>query len=161
MNRRPHSEGIYFVVRFPAGWKLLAFRFDEHPEGGHLKFWEDAVAPALAKVWAPQLFRKLSAYELARHQNRLRFDLAENYDGFPRGRVTWVEEIDRFVIYHGRNLKRSMKITRQTIEAAFGITGRADWEFDEHEQCTASSAAGVRSALHLREQWKTTDLDFR
>ena len=67
---------------------------------------------------------------------------------------------DRYAVYHGENLKRGMEVTRQAIARAFGITDRADWVFDEHEQCSTFSAEGVQSALSLREQWKAVTPDF-
>ena len=39
-------------------------------------------------------------------------------------------------------------------------TSRADWEFDEHEQCTDPSAEALRSALGIRDVRKTTKPDF-
>lgn len=160
MPRRVGSEGIYFVVRQPKGWELVPFRFDEHLDGGHPEFWEERVAPMLARTWASQLGANVNGAERSRREQHLKSELALHYDGFPRGRVTWVEEIGRFVIYHGGNLKPAMKVSRLSIERAFGITGHADWEFDEHEQCSSFSAEGVRVALCLREKWKTTTPDF-
>ena len=160
MKRLPPSEGIYFVARFPDQWRLIAFRFDEHPEGGHSEFWEEKVAPALAKAWTPQFFQKCSANEVTRQQDRLCLELAAHYDGFPRGRIVWSKELDRFVAFHGSNVKRSTKVTRAMIEAAFGISGRSEWEFDEHEQCSTFSAEGVCSSLRLRERWKTITAEF-
>jgi hypothetical protein len=160
MQSRTGSEGIYFVIRQPEGWKLVAFRFDEHPDGGHPEFWEAYVTPMLVKAWAPRLFGKLKDAERHRRELALKAELDLHYDGFPRGRVTRNEEIGRFMVYHGANLKPAMKLTLRAIEQAFGITGQANWEFDDHEQCSTFSAEGVRSALGLREQWKTTIPDF-
>lgn len=160
MPRRPASEGIYFVIRMPVRWQLVAFRFDDHPDGGHPEFWEAHVTPMLANVWAPRLFVGIDRSKLRRLELRLKSELDLHYDGFPRGRVTWIDDLGRFAIYHGGNLKSGMKLTRRAIEQAFGITGRADWEFDEHEQCSSFSTEGLCSALDLRERWKTISPDF-
>lgn len=154
------SEGIYFVVRLPNGWELKAFRFDQHTDGGHAEFWEAHVTPMLVNAWAYLLFKGLHGVERRQCELRLRSEIDLHYDGFPRGRVTWVRASNRFMVYHGHNLKPAMKLTRHKIEKAFGITGRAAWEFDEHEQCSLSSAEGLRSELGLRETWKTTTPAF-
>lgn len=160
LSRSTPSEGVYFVVRFPVVWRLVVFRFDEHHEWGHSEFWEEDVARELATAWAPWLIRNVSGSEFLRRKNRLRFALMPFYDGFPRGRIALVGKRKRYVIYHGSNLQRSMRVTRRMIEEAFGLTGRADWQFDEHEQCSMCSANDVRKALRLREEWKTTTVDF-
>lgn len=155
MHRPAGSEGIYFIVRLPTGWELVPFRFDEHTDGGHPEFWEAHLTSLLARKWAPELFRNLNAVELRRCELRLQGELDLHYDGFPRGRVTRIDDPDRFVIYHGNNLKPAMKVARRAVERAFGIKKRVDWRFDDHEQCTAFSAEGIRSALRLRDRWKT------
>jgi len=154
------SEGIYFVVRLPKRWQLLAFRFDDYHEGGHPEFWEAHVTPVLVKAWAFRLFPSLSAAERCQCELQLKAELDLHYDGFPRGRVTWNEEIDRFAVFHGSNLKPTMKLQRGAIERAFGISGRADWEFDEHEQCSLFSAEAIWTHLPIRERWKTAIADF-
>jgi hypothetical protein len=151
--RNAATEGIYFVVRFPEAWRLISFRFDEHAPGGHPDFWEAFVAPALAKAWYAKLNRRA-------HQQRLAAELALHYDGFPRGRVTYVDDLQRFAIYHGHNLKPSMKVPHGDIEKAFGITGKCEWEFDEHEQCSPFSAEAIWELLPIRERWKTSEVEF-
>jgi hypothetical protein len=151
--RKAPTEGIYFVIRFPEAWRLIPFRFDEHEPSGHPDFWEACVAPALAIAWAAKLG------QLARQQ-RLAAELALHYDGFPRGRVTYVDERQQFAVYHGHNLKPSMKVPRAAIEKAFDIAGQAEWEFDEHEQCSPFSAEAIWELLPIRERWKTAEVEF-
>src|SRR5687767_973773 len=99
MRLKVGSEGIYFVIRLPACWQVVAFRFDEHPEGGHPEFWEAYVTPILVEAWAPDLFGKLDETERRRRKQHLKTELDLHYDGFPRGRITWVEGVGRFVVY--------------------------------------------------------------
>ena len=149
------SEGIYFVVRLPNCWELKAFLFSKHHDSGHAELWENHVTPMLVYAWAPLLFIGINAVERQRRERLLRSELNLHYDGFPRGRVTQMGSHKRFVVYHGGNLNTAMKIKRQDIESAFGITGCAAWKFDEHEQCSHFSAEGLRSELLLRDKWKT------
>lgn len=74
--------------------------------------------------------------------------------------MTWIEEVKRFAVFHGANLKPTMKVPRAAIEKAFSITDRADWEFDEHEQCSAFSAEALWSLLPIRERWKTVAVEL-
>lgn len=159
MRSQAGSEGIYFVIRMPDRWQLVVFRFEKGLDGGHPEFWEAYVTPMLADAWAPHLFGEMTETERSRRKQHLKAELDLHYDGFPRGRVTWVEENDRFIVYHGRNLKPAMHVTRQSIEQAFGIADHTDWKFDDHEQCSAFSAEGVRSALRLKERWKVVQFD--
>ena len=159
MKKSKGSHGIYFVIRLPDRWQLVAFPFDSHADGGHPEFWEAFVTKILVEAWSPKLFRGKDSAQRRRSELRLKAELDLYYDGFPRGRVTWIEHDERFAIYHGDNLKPSMKVTSKAVEKAFGLSG-ADWEFDEHEQCTNSSAEALRSLLEIRDEWKTAEPDF-
>lgn len=159
MRKLEGSHGIYFVIRLPERWQLVAFPFDAHADGGHPEYWEAFVTKMLVEAWSPKLFKGKDSAQRQRAELRLKAELDLHYDGFPRGRVTWIEHDERFAIYHGDNLKPTMKVTRKAVEKAFGLT-RANWEFDDHEQCTSFSAEGLRTTLGIREEWKTTESDF-
>ena len=111
------SEGIWYLVRDVDKWKLHTHKF--HPKSpieGHPAFWEQIVAPNLARSYK---LSKPAARELAMHPY-----------GFPRGRVAIVEGVLKF--YHGNDWQRF--ITRQEIEKCFNPDGGASqWVFDEHE----------------------------
>ncbi len=154
------SEGIFFVVRLPRGWELKFCCFDQHSECDHPEFWEEHVTPMLVNAWAPHLFTGINRVERRRNELRLKSEIELHYDGFPRGRVTWVQASKQFIVYHGDNLKPAMKVTRLAVEEAFGIAGCSAWQFDEHEQCSLFSAEGLRSELQLRENWKTITPNF-
>jgi len=134
------SEGIFYAIRNPEGWSLCAYRFDQCPESGHPQFWEDTVAPSLAKRWShddPARFRELKA------------DLVNHPYGFPRGRVTKMGR--QFVVYQGDDFRGL--IARKAIEAAFDIGKRCRWEFDEHERCLRADKDSARCCLGIREDW--------
>jgi hypothetical protein len=111
------SEGIWYLVRVADKWKLFAHHF--HPESpieGHPAFWEQIVAPNLAR-----------SYQLSQAAAR---ELALHHYGFPRGRVALVDGVLKF--YHGNDWQRF--ITREEIEKCFNPdSGRSQWIFDEHE----------------------------
>lgn|GEM_PF-872144 len=145
-NTPAGSEGIYYLVPVPKGWRILALRYDELPEMGHPDFWEEAVAEILAKAWHPKLAGKFSTPE------QLRAELLDCVYAFPRGRVTLVE--GRFTIYHGNNMEKFMKIARSAIEQSFGLQGPVVWSFDDHEQCQDLDKERARVLLQLSADWR-------
>jgi hypothetical protein len=134
------SEGIFYVIRNPDGWSHCAHRFDQCPESGHPKFWENVVAPTLARRWS---------HDDAARNRELEAELVNHPYGFPRGRVTKIGQ--QYVVYHGNDLRGL--VARKAIEAAFGIAKRCRWEFDEHERCLRADKEGVRRCLGIREDW--------
>jgi len=158
MPSKSSTEGIYFVVRLPKCWRLISFPYGKNPEHDHFCYWETHVTAILSKAWAPQIFPHAGRDRL-NYEQRLKSELDLYYDGFPRGRVTWRDDLERFTIFHGNNLKPSMKVSRRNIEMAFGIAGRADWEFDDHEQCTAYSAEAIGRILPVKASWKTVSVE--
>jgi len=138
------TEGIYYVVRFPNGWRLMACRFDEEGELGHPSFWRYwGVAALVAKEWQAKL--RTASPRLTED------DLELLVYAFPRGRVTKLGT--KYVIYHGNDLQPWMKITKRQIEKTFGVTGRCCWQFDEHEQCLTPDKEEMRRLLRLTEDW--------
>jgi len=136
------SEGIFYVARFPEGWKPMALRFESGVDVGHPVFWGQKVVPCLARAWSPVLRRSVAELASA-------LDLCEY--GFPRGRV--VRQGARHLIYHGNNLTPFMKIRRPAIESIFELACAARWEDDEHERCLSKDKDTIRQLLRLHEDW--------
>ena len=153
MTEPDQSEGIYYVARFPTGWQLLAYRFRAQSDFGHSEFWEEHVVSELATAWSRHFTEKQGAGQ--RSESHLHTELGMLVYGFPRGRV--VQTGERYRVFHGNDLKSSMGINRAEIEKAFGITGLAQWEFDEHERCQAHDRDAVRALLGLKEAWPATE----
>lgn len=136
------AEGIYYVVRRPDGWRLCSNRYASGPEIGHPAFWEERLAARVAAGWAAAL---------GVPGIRLEAELRLCCYGFPRGRVA--RRGRRFVVFHGNDVMRFMRVARHDIEKAFGIEGVALWEHDEHEQCLDTDKLTVRQCLGLLEDW--------
>jgi hypothetical protein len=139
------SEGVYYVVRLPAKWSLLAYRYRDKPPLDHTEFWEAEVAIHLAGAWGAVLGKSTAAV--------LRRIRLHTY-AFPRGRVCQPES-GRYVVLHGCDLTSKMKISKRTIENSFGIVSRCSWEEDEHEHCQRMDNEAVRFFLGIKETWKT------
>lgn len=142
------SAGIYYVLRLPAaGWRVWSYRYAEQPDTvDHSEFWEEFVAPALAREWAGHLGSAPAA--LTRRLKRHTY-------GFPRGRVAVPLGSSRHVVLHGRDLRPFMGVAPAFVEGLFGIAGRASWEEDEHEHCQVDDRDAVRALLRLSdgENW--------
>lgn len=141
MKQHP-CEGIYFIVRFPVGWKLLATRFEHGEDMNHYDWWEASVASTVAAKWAKRL-------RVTR--KKLEQELALLTYAFPRGRISKVGR--RLLVLQSGDLTPAMNISKEAIEAAFGIAGRCSWQFDEHEQCIAGDRDNIRSILRIPENW--------
>ena len=75
------TEGIFYLVRLPSGWRAQAVRAGEFPveDFGHADYWEQTLADLLAKDWQPAVageFRTAAA---------LREELLPLVYAFPRG----------------------------------------------------------------------------
>ncbi len=140
------SSGIYYVLRFADGWRVLPYRYAEFPgEVDHSELWEDIAAPVLAQDWAPILCTPPSSLE-----RRLKL---HTY-GFPRGRIFQVPSTERFTVLHGEDLRPFMGVEPALIERLFGLdtpVGTAIWEEDEHEHCQEDDRDAVRQVLRLPE----------
>jgi hypothetical protein len=139
------TTGIFYVVRYPERWEVVASRHDEYPDDGHPDFWRRAaVAAMLARRWHDVLGQTLD--DLCEELRR--YDYA-----FPRGRVALVE--DKYCIYHGEDIEPYMKITKKMVETEFNIEGKARWVFDDHEQCLTADKQEVQRILRIKEDWKS------
>ncbi len=140
------SEGVYYIVREPTGWRLAVQLSAPGEDHQHQAMWENDLAPALAGQWAAALRR--DAGELEDILKILVF-------AFPRGRITKVKQA--YVVYHGNDLLPSMDVSKKDIEAAFGIAGKSHWKLDDHEQCVRFEKDELRSVLRLAEDWPATE----
>jgi len=136
------SEGIFYVVRFPTGWKLVPHCFDQGAETNHYDLWESSLAGMVATKWSKTLGTTVPL--LTREFELLTY-------GFPRGRIT--KSGRRFRVFHGDDILPAMKVSRDAVEEAFGIAGRCFWQFDEHEQCIAHDKEEIRRILGIDEDW--------
>jgi hypothetical protein len=137
------SDGIYYVARFPQGWKLVFYRYVENGEDfDHSAFWENYICKFLAPFWAK--FLKETAQQIAQA-------LYLHAYGFPRGRITI--EGSKIYVLHGSDLKPFHKVKREDIERAFGIYGKARWTDDDHEHCQDYDKQVLRELLRIKEDW--------
>jgi len=136
------SEGIYYITRGPDGWLLTVRCFTANEDFSHGDFWEEELARRVAVQWAKRL--RCAAVDLVSRLRLLTY-------AFPRGRVTKVD--GKFLIRHGKNLLPFMRVSRKEIERAFGISGRCQWELDEHEQCLKEDKEAIRDWLGIEEDW--------
>lgn len=148
------SDGIYYALRYPTGWQLFAYRYDDFPSTlDHTEVWEDFCAPVMANHWAPVL--KHSASKLEVMFKALVY-------AFPRGRV-----INRanpgnrekgLVVYHGDDLPSS--ISRNTVQRMFSLPPGTQWELDDHERCQKYDRDVMRRLLKLKpaEIWPAADI---
>ena len=147
------SEGIFYLVRYPQGWRFLPVRVDQFPmaDFDHADFWEECLAHVLAEKWQPEVFQKFPTVE------QLRDELLPLAYAFPRGRVVSLGRT--FAVYHGDNLAAFMQSDRKAIETGFDIQGNVQWEFDEHEQCVAQDRDRMRELLGLKETWPAVSVN--
>ena len=138
----PPKEGIYYVCFTPMGWQFRARCFEPGEDLDHPTWWEQEVARDLAGCWWKPLrvpVRTMSPL------------LANHPYAFPRGRVS--RTLDTFLVLHGADLKPSMKVSKRMIEQSFGIAGRCEWLFDEHEQCQQPDQEAVCRLLKIEPKW--------
>ncbi len=139
----PESTGIFYVVRMPANWELLSFRYDEFPKDiGHPDVWEQHVVPFLSAHWAR---------ELQTDPDLLAQSISLHCYGFPRGRVSI--EGKNYRISFGDDITKAMGVNRAQVERCFGIEGKCVWKRDEHSLCLKPDVFGLQTSLALDEDW--------
>ena len=146
------TEGLFYLVRYPQGWRYLPVRVELFPveDFDHADFWEEVLAQVMAEKWHPEVARKFPTVE------QLRDELLPLAYAFPRGRVVSLGRT--FAVYHGDNLAAFMQSDRKAIESGFDIQGNVQWEFDEHEQSVAHHRDRLRELLGLKETWPAVSL---
>jgi hypothetical protein len=145
LKKRAKSEvGVYYVIRYPRGWKLYPLQEGLFGDVTHIEGWRRFIASELADAWATtlnadsgQLTQQLMPYHLS----------------FPRGRIERVA-INEFTIFQGDDLSSSMGVSRNTIEQAFGIMN-ANWTLDPHEKCRTDHKDAIRHILSISEDWSS------
>jgi len=133
-------EGIWYLIKGIKGWGLCVNKFS--PDSTmlyHPAFWERHLAPRLARQY--KLTRQAAA------------ELALCPYAFPRGRVTRIG--GGFRMYHGADWMPF--VTKDAIEAAFNIKGKAKWFEDGHERCIAHDKDAVRRLLQITDDWDAVE----
>jgi hypothetical protein len=90
LSESPGKQGVYYVVRFPSGWRLYAFP------------WED-----FGGLWHGDAWRRYVALDLAEARAQTATVAAEElrpwWKGFPRGRVARTGP-GEYVVFHADDL---------------------------------------------------------
>lgn len=123
---------------------LICHAFKRGEDFSHYDWWQNEVAGFVARKWKTGLRRSQS--QIVEEIKLLTY-------AFPRGRVTKTE--NGSLILHGRDIDRFMRISKRSIAAAFGISSRCKWQFDEHEQCQTDDKETARQYFRIREDWKS------
>ena len=159
------SEGVFFVVPFPMGWRLMPASLDQQTERSHVTLWEQTVVDLLVKDWVSEGVAKvLGKVSIGSWRVTYRNKLTKSFEknlrskllplvhAFPRGRI--VRHGPKYQVLHGNNFEEFMRIDRPAIEKQFGIEGHAVWQFDEHEQCLIADQKIARGLFRLTDDWK-------
>lgn len=129
------TEGLWYVVRFPKAWRLLAVYVPSASDFGHEWYWESYVAPQLGSEW------RLPVRDVR--------SLSVCVYGFPRGRV--VRARHGYVVYHGGDFEAF--VSRSEIMQVFNLSSRTGFRLDRHEQCLYLDKEAVRTILRAKEDW--------
>ena len=164
-THRTGSEGVFYVVPFPMGWRLMPASLDRQTERSQVILWEQTVVDLLVKDWvAERVVKELGKVSIGSWrvtyrnkmtktlENGLRSKLLPLVHAFPRGRI--VRHGRKYQVLHGDNIEEFTQIDRPAIEEMFGIEGRAVWQFDEHEQCLIAEQKIARGLFRLTDDWK-------
>jgi hypothetical protein len=118
------KQGVYYVLPFPARWRLYAFAWEDFGDLWHNHAWRRYVVSDLAEAWAGILHRKAED---------LQKELMPLWKGVPRGRVERLAP-QEFTIFHGNDLGDT-GLTPERIQNAFELArSKVVWSFDPHEQ---------------------------
>lgn len=149
------SEGVFFVLRLPEGWQLCTCRHDEYGPLGLPDFWVEALGTFL-NIWLAHFLKADREEATKRHAalERALGLIVAGYDAFPRGEVKLGPGRKRYIVRHGGEITRRMRVTHREVEQAFGIAGRAKWVADERLRSTKESAKRVRGLLGIGETWE-------
>ena len=138
----PTAGGVYYVARYPKGWRLEPNKDDIDPTLDHLGLWEE-ISYLLACQWAG----KVPLSKATLHERLMPLSHA-----FPRGRVV-VQGLKHFV-RHGNNLEDFMGVTQRQIECYYGLV-QPEWNLDSHEKCSGEHQTRIRELLGITEVWKS------
>lgn len=149
------SEGVFFALRLPKGWQLCTCLHDEYGPLGLPDFWVEALSSFL-NIWISNFLEEDGKNAVRRHAalERALGLIVAGYDAFPRGEVKLGPGGKRYIVTHGGELARALKIPRREVEEAFGIRGRATWVMDKRLVSAPESARRLRGLLGVKEHWE-------
>jgi hypothetical protein len=137
------AGGVYYVLRYPKGWRFEPNKNDIDPETDHRGLWEE-LSFVLASQWAPII---------ATPRDQLYAQLLLLHQAFPRGRVV-VQGLRHFV-RHGGNLQSWMGVSHHRVEAYYGLSA-PEWVLDSHECCPCAQKEQLRKLLNMNDDWPCT-----
>ena len=145
LKKRAQAEvGVYYVVRYPRGWKLYPLQEGVFGDYRHVEGWRRFMAPELASAWASIL---------GANQNQLEQQLLPLHLAFPRGRIERAAAAREFTVFQADDLLPT-GVSRATVEQAFGLgSERVNWTIDEHERCRTDQKNAIRQILGITEDW--------
>jgi len=113
-------EGVYYILRFPARWRLYAFPWDDFGDLWHGDVWRRFVVNDLAEAWSQTT--GVTAEQLKPW-----------WKGFPRGRIERAGVLE-YTVFHADDILDT-GITRERIERSFELaSSKVNWSLDPHEQ---------------------------
>ena len=129
------KEGVYYLVRFPTGWRLYAFPWEDFGDLWHGDVWRRFVVPDLVEAWAQRV-------ALTPHQ------LQPWWKGFPRGRIERAG-IRAYTVFHADDIGETGS-TQARIESAFELgNSKVQWSLDPHEQQNPEHRAALEKLFGL------------
>jgi len=145
------TEGVFYMVRVPYGWKLMAYYFDGifgRRRIGHSLFWQSEMVPILAHLWAGALAKDAKMRKL--HEMVLKRRLHGLVYAFPRGRI--VKQHERYIVLFGHDLTNRMP-PKDKVELLFGIRRKCDWNFNLKMRCKENEVHKIKRLLGLPDSW--------
>jgi hypothetical protein len=129
------KEGVYYIVRFPARWRLYAFPWEDFGDLWHGDVWRRFVVEDLAEAWGQQV--SVTAEQLKPW-----------WKGFPQGRIERAG-IRAYTVFHADDFAET-GITRARIETAFELGGsKVTWSLDRHEEQNPEHRSELQKLLRL------------
>jgi hypothetical protein len=143
------------VLRLPKGWQLCTCRHDEYGPLGLPDFWVEALGPFL-NLWLGRFVQEDAEKAKERHAvlERALGQVVAGYDAFPRGEIKRGTDRKHFVVRHGGDIARNMRVSGGYVVEAFGIRGRAMWVDDKRLACDRVSARRLRDLFSIAERWE-------
>jgi len=113
------KEGVYYILRFPARWRLYSFPWDDFGDLWQGDVWRRYAVDDLAEAWA-------------KSANVTAEQLKPWWKGFPRGRIERIR-VQEFTVFHADDISET-GVTREHIERSFELAGsKVNWSMDPHE----------------------------
>ena len=127
------KEGVYYLLRFPARWRLYAFPWDDFGDLWHGDVWRRYVVNDLAEAWARTV--KVTAEQLKPW-----------WKGFPRGRIEGIG-VQQYTVFHADDISET-GIARVRIERSFELaSSKENWSMDPHERQDPEHQAKLQQLL--------------